>query len=180
MARRLSRRSPRVVLRRARAAAPARQTARRFRLAKLAVARLLGVTSAPLAEEGKTFAELHERSLQLSPIDMHGRMDEIRAIANAPTYISGIRDLFGKYKVTGGDAALAALEAFDPASTEAALRALADARGVKAGVLIHAVRVALAGKAVSPGLFDVLALLGRHRVHTRLAAARRLLLTSTS
>ena len=78
------------------------------------------------------------------------------------------------------DAALAALEAFDPASTEAALRALADARGVKAGVLIHAVRVALAGKAVSPGLFDVLALLGRDRVRTRLAAARRLLLTSTS
>jgi len=78
------------------------------------------------------------------------------------------------------DAALAALDAFDPASTEAALRALADARGVKAGVLIHAVRVALAGKAVSPGLFDVVALLGRNRVHTRLAAARRLLLTSTS
>ncbi len=78
------------------------------------------------------------------------------------------------------DAALAALDAFDPGSTEAALRAVADARGVKAAVLIHAVRVAVTGKTVSPGLFDVLALLGRSRVHTRLAAARDLLLTPGS
>jgi glutamyl-tRNA synthetase len=72
------------------------------------------------------------------------------------------------------DAAFRALETFDPASTEAALRALADERGVKAGALIHAVRVAVAGKTVSPGLFDVLALLGRDRVHARIAAARTL------
>ena len=74
------------------------------------------------------------------------------------------------------DASLAALDAFDPVSTEAALRALAEARGVKAGVLIHVVRVAVTGKTVSPGLFDVLALLGRDRVRARLAAARALLL----
>ena len=76
------------------------------------------------------------------------------------------------------DAAFAALETFDPASTEAALRALADARGVKAGVLIHAVRVAVTGKTVSPGLFDVLALLGRDRVRARLRPRAGLLLTS--
>ena len=77
-------------------------------------------------------------------------------------------------------ATLAGLETFDPGSTEAALRTLADARGVKAGVLIHAVRVAVTGKTVSPGLFDVLALLGRDRVDARLIAARRLLITSPS
>jgi glutamyl-tRNA synthetase len=74
----------------------------------------------------------------------------------------------------------AALETFDAASTEAALRALAEASAVKAGVFIHAVRVAVTGKTVSPGLFDVLALLGRDRVAARLAAARRLLMTSPS
>jgi glutamyl/glutaminyl-tRNA synthetase len=78
------------------------------------------------------------------------------------------------------DASLAALDTFDPASAEAALRGLAERAGVKAGVLIHAVRVALTGKTVSPGLFDVIALLGRQRTHARLAAARRLLLTSPS
>ncbi|MGH7485943.1 MAG: glutamate--tRNA ligase, partial [bacterium] len=77
-------------------------------------------------------------------------------------------------------AAFAALDTFDPASTESTLRSLAAARGIKAGVLIHAVRVAVTGKTVSPGLFDVLALLGRDRVQARLASARRLLLTSPS
>jgi glutamyl-tRNA synthetase len=76
--------------------------------------------------------------------------------------------------------AFEALEAFDPASTESALRAVAEARGVKAGVLIHAVRVAVTGKTASPGLFEVLALLGRDRVAARIAAARRLAITSPS
>jgi glutamyl-tRNA synthetase len=72
------------------------------------------------------------------------------------------------------DAAFEALPDFDLASTEAALRSTADARGVKAGALIHAVRVAVTGTTVSPGLFEVLALVGRERVHERLCAATRL------
>jgi glutamyl-tRNA synthetase len=67
------------------------------------------------------------------------------------------------------DAALQALDAFDAASLETALRAVADARGVKAGTLIHAVRVAVSGRTATPGLFDVLSLLGRDRSHQRLA-----------
>jgi len=78
------------------------------------------------------------------------------------------------------DQALAKLEAFDAASTEAAVRETAEARGVKAATLIHAVRVVLTGKTVSPGLFEVLALIGRARVHSRFVEARRLLLTSRS
>jgi len=85
-------------------------------------------------------------------------------------------------KVEGMSAHLAALDAafseltdFDAASTEASLRGVAEVRGVKAGALIHAVRVAVTGRAVSPGLFEVLALVGRTRTHQRLAAARRLI-----
>jgi glutamyl-tRNA synthetase len=78
------------------------------------------------------------------------------------------------------DAAFASLDAFDAPSTEAALRATADARGVKAASLIHAVRVAVTGKTVSPGLFEVLALLGSARVRRRLADARRLASASAS
>jgi len=66
-------------------------------------------------------------------------------------------------------AALAALAEFDVASTEGALRQVAEARGLKAGTLIHAVRVAVTGTSVSPGLFEVLALVGRARVLARLA-----------
>jgi glutamyl-tRNA synthetase len=73
------------------------------------------------------------------------------------------------------DAAFSALADFDAASTEVALRGVAEAQGVKAGALIHGVRVAVTGKAVSPGLFEVLALVGRPRVHQRLVAARRLI-----
>jgi glutamyl-tRNA synthetase len=64
---------------------------------------------------------------------------------------------------------LAALEPFDRASLEAALRGVAEERGIKAGTLIHAARVAVTGQAVSPGLFELLELVGRERVLRRLA-----------
>jgi glutamyl-tRNA synthetase len=64
--------------------------------------------------------------------------------------------------------ALDAAMPFDEAQIEAAVRATASARGLKAGALIHATRVAVTGRAQSPGLFDVLAWLGRERTRTRL------------
>jgi glutamyl-tRNA synthetase len=76
--------------------------------------------------------------------------------------------------LVGLDAVFTELAAFDPVSIEAALRLVAAARSVKAAALIHASRVAVTGRAVSPGLFEVLALLGRKRVHSRLVAASRL------
>lgn len=67
--------------------------------------------------------------------------------------------------------AFAELVTFDPTSLEAVLRATAAARGLKAGTLIHAVRVAVTGRTVSPGLFDVLSLLGPERSRDRMASA---------
>jgi len=72
------------------------------------------------------------------------------------------------------DAKLARLETFDPTSIEGAVRGVAEESGVKAASLIHAVRVAITGKTVSPGLFEVVALVGRERAHERLRAAARL------
>jgi glutamyl-tRNA synthetase len=65
------------------------------------------------------------------------------------------------------------LESFDEASLERVLRNLAEEHGLKPGTLIHAVRVAITGRAVSPGLFEVLALLGRAKSLARLDDARR-------
>jgi len=64
--------------------------------------------------------------------------------------------------------ALAASDSFDPATTEAVLRRVASEQGVGAGALIHATRVAVTGAAVSPGIFDVLSVLGRELTLDRL------------
>jgi len=60
---------------------------------------------------------------------------------------------------------------FDLQETERSLRALAEEKGVKAGVLINGARVALTGQAVAPGLFEVMLALGRERVVSRLRRA---------
>ena len=59
------------------------------------------------------------------------------------------------------------------AALEEALRQAAERRGVGAGKLFQPLRVALTGSAVSPGIFDVLMLLGRDRSLRRLDAALR-------
>jgi glutamyl-tRNA synthetase len=69
------------------------------------------------------------------------------------------------------------LDAFDPRTLEETLRLTAEREGVKAGALIHATRVAATGRAVSPGLFEVLELLGRDRTVERMRAAARLIPT---
>jgi glutamyl-tRNA synthetase len=66
-------------------------------------------------------------------------------------------------------ASFGAVEPFDVASTEQALRALAEARGLAAGKYIHPLRVALTGKLSSPPIFDVAVALGKARSQRRLA-----------
>ena len=68
-------------------------------------------------------------------------------------------------------AALEAVEPFEPAALEAALKRVVEAAGVKVGDLVHAVRVAVTGKTVGPGLYDCLAILGRDQSLARIARA---------
>jgi glutamyl-tRNA synthetase len=70
--------------------------------------------------------------------------------------------------VAGLSQALRSVDPFDEPHVEAAVRGLAAERGMKAGILIHAVRVAATGRTTSPGLFEVLVLLGRERTIARL------------
>ena len=65
-------------------------------------------------------------------------------------------------------AAYVTLEPFAEGPLEQALRAVADERGIKAGALIHATRLGMTGRTVSPGLFEMLRLLGRETVIERL------------
>jgi glutamyl-tRNA synthetase len=54
---------------------------------------------------------------------------------------------------------------------EPAVRGLAETEGVGAGKFIHPLRVAVTGLASSPGIFDVLGLLGRERTLDRIDRA---------
>ena len=64
--------------------------------------------------------------------------------------------------------ALAEVINWSAATTEAAMRAFAEANGLKLGAIAQPLRVALTGKTTSPGIFDVLAVLGRDECLARL------------
>jgi glutamyl-tRNA synthetase len=57
------------------------------------------------------------------------------------------------------------------AALEQATRVLAGEQGVKPGEVLAPARVALTGRTASPGIFEVMALVGRERTLARLAAA---------
>ena len=67
--------------------------------------------------------------------------------------------------------ALAALTEWSHDPCDHATRAVAEAAGVKAGLLINAIRVAIVGQAVAPPLFDTMVVLGQQRVVRRLRDA---------
>ena len=67
--------------------------------------------------------------------------------------------------------ALQAARSWDQAGLEAAVRAQAEAAGVKLGQLAQPLRAALTGATASPGIFEVMAVLGRDEVLGRLADA---------
>jgi glutamyl-tRNA synthetase len=64
--------------------------------------------------------------------------------------------------------ALSRTEPFDVNTSEQALRALAESRGLSAAKYIHPLRVALLGVAASPPIFDVAVTLGKERSMRRL------------
>jgi glutamyl-tRNA synthetase len=67
---------------------------------------------------------------------------------------------------------LAGLEPFDAETIERALRELAQRLELKPREAFQPIRVAVTGSKVSPGLFESIELLGRHRSLDRLRAAR--------
>jgi len=66
---------------------------------------------------------------------------------------------------------IAALPAFDAASAEAAMRAMADEDGVGFGALVHPARLAVTGVTVGAGLFETMEVLGRDACVARLRRA---------
>jgi glutamyl-tRNA synthetase len=114
-----------------------------------------------LKERAKTLVELIEGSRFLfvqRPLPMDEKAAEILAKG-------------GKAVLAALLPRLTALTTWDAASTEAAVREEAEAGGQKLGLLAQPLRAALTGKSTSPGIFDVLAVLGREESLGRLRDA---------
>ena len=65
--------------------------------------------------------------------------------------------------------ALSSVASWDHDSTDSAVRTVAETTGLKLGKLAQPLRAALTGKTTSPGIFDVLALLGKDESLARIA-----------
>jgi glutamyl-tRNA synthetase len=79
---------------------------------------------------------------------------------------AGARDLLARYREK-----LAQVELFDAELLEKATHEFVEANGIKIADIVHAVRVAVTGKAVGFGLFETLAILGRERCLARIDRA---------
>ncbi len=79
---------------------------------------------------------------------------------------AGAVDLLAKFRD-----ALGGVEPFTAAQLETWMHEWVATQGLKIGDVVHAVRVAVTGKAVGFGLFDTLAILGRERCLARIERA---------
>jgi glutamyl-tRNA synthetase len=78
----------------------------------------------------------------------------------------GASDLLGRFKER-----LAAAEPYDPPTLEKLLHTFVESEGIKIGEIIHPIRVAITGKGVGFGLFDILAILGKSQSLARIDRA---------
>ena len=81
----------------------------------------------------------------------------------------GLLDEAARQRLPQIAAKLAAVGDWTPAPLEAAVRAYVEESGLKLGQAAQPLRAALTGRAMSPGLFDVMAVLGREETLARLA-----------
>jgi glutamyl-tRNA synthetase len=111
-----------------------------------------------LKERAKTLIELidasyfifADRPLQVDP--------KAQALLTPET-----RELIGRLRT-----ALETVAPWSVETTEGAMRAFAEANNLKLGAVAQPLRVALTGKTTSPGIFEVLAVLGRDECLLRL------------
>jgi glutamyl-tRNA synthetase len=113
----------------------------------------------PRAKDVNELAEGAAFLFKSVPLDM----DEKAALLLA----GDARDLLGRVHQ-----ALAAADDWTAEATEQAVREVAETSGVKLGQVAQPLRAALTGRATSPGIFDVLVLLGREESLARIADAQ--------
>jgi glutamyl-tRNA synthetase len=120
-----------------------------------------------LRERAKTFVEL-ARFLRFYVVDTIEPEPSAAAKHLTAAVAPVLEDLIGR---------LDALPRWDAAAIEETFQATIAAHGVKLGALAQPVRVAVTGGTVSPGIYEVLDVLGRERALARLRRAATRLAT---
>ena len=132
-------------------------------LAGLEAARAIELVAAVLPRGRTTLDVAHRARLRagLDPVVFDEKAAEF--VAKDPT----------AYRAALADAAhaLAGVSDWTPAPLEAALRQLAEAKGLKAGAVMQPVRIALTGGLVSEPVNELVAVIGKDQVLARLRAA---------
>jgi glutamyl-tRNA synthetase len=111
-----------------------------------------------LKERAKTLVELIDSAKFLSAGRPLALDERAAALLSAEA-----RVLMGKLATR-----LGAVEPWSAEATEAAVRTFAEAEGAKLGAVAQPLRAALTGRATSPGIFEVLAVLGKAESLARL------------
>lgn len=111
-----------------------------------------------LKERAKTLVELHESARYLwvqRPLDLDEKAAKLLS--------EDARALLGRLAPQ-----LEALDAWNAETTDAVVRAFAEAEELKLGKVAQPLRAALTGRGTSPGIFDVLEVLGKQESVARI------------
>jgi glutamyl-tRNA synthetase len=138
------------------------------RLAEL-VAPRLGLSEPQMSLLVKAMPELKARAHTLNELADGARF----LFASRPLEMAAAAEALltaeARAVLASAHARLVALANWDAPVLEAAIREVAEGTGVKLGKLAQPLRAALTGRTTSPGIFDVLALLGRDESLARIA-----------
>lgn len=104
-----------------------------------------------LKDRAKTLVELADSAMYLF-VQRPLTLDE-----KATTLVAGP----AQELLAAAHAALSGVADWSAANTEAAIRAVAEEKGAKLGAIAQPLRAALTGRSTSPGVFDVLGVLGK-------------------
>lgn len=87
----------------------------------------------------------------------------------------GVKKFFSKPEtvelLVDGMRVLSGLDTWTAASIEAAYRQLIQKKGISSAALFHPTRLAISGRTIGPGLFDIMELLGKQQTLRRMAEA---------
>ncbi len=136
------------------------------RLADLVAPRLPGADNALLI---RAMPELKARAHTLNELAEGARFLFVQRPLDVDEAASALLTPDARKILGAAHAKLGALAEWEPAVLEAAIREIAEENGVKLGKLAQPLRAALTGRTTSPGIFDVLALLGRDESLARIA-----------